>query len=253
MKKFVSMLLILFVFFLVSCGGDSEPAVQEPEENVTDTGNNEIADADEAVTDEDKTEEPDEPVIDEDIVSDDEPEQPEEDQNTPQADPIGNFNLNFSGQINTTISTNSRGGTGTANFTYNEMPNTFGEIPIPLFGGNIFPLAMVNGGNLIIMWLNSFVATEIMSAVEKQVFGIAVPQNASGSGNMKDLGSYAFYGDILINIQGSQFEIKCVRAVSDRGEYDIASNDGANITLTASGDLFDPALAGSMIKYPACE
>ena len=252
MKKFVFIFLLSFVF-LISCSNSSEsdieeqPDNQEEKQDTSETPDNEQPD-------ENTQEEQDKPeVVDEEIVPDNEPEQPEEDQNTLQADPIGNFNLNFSGQINTTISTSSRGGNGTASFNYNENPYMFNEINVPMIGG-IFPLAMLNSGNIIILWLDSFGVSDVMSAVEKQVFGISLPQNAeAGSGTMKNLGSYAFYGDISVNIQGGQFDIKCVRAVSDSGEYDITSNDGANITFTANGDLFDPALAGSMIPYPACE
>ena len=113
---------------------------------------------------------------------------------------------------------------------------------------------MVNSGNIIVLWLDSFSAGDLQGTVDKQVFGISFPQNAgTGSGTMKELGSYAFYGDITVNITGGQFNIKCVRAVSDSGEYTINSNDGANIAFLANGDLFDPSLAGSMIPYPACE
>lgn len=252
MKKFVFTLLVSLAFFMISCSGDSDPEPKYPDENTADSDISEVADSDDAETDEDKIEEPDEPVADEEQTVDDEPELPEEEPTEPAVDPIGNFSLNFSGQINTTISTSSRGGKGTAGFSYNGNPYTFNEINIII--ADIFPLAMVNGNNIIVMWLDSFSAAEIMSAVEKQVFGISVPQNASaGSGSMKDLGSYAFYGDVAINIQGGQFDVKCVRAVSDRGEYNIDAIDSANITFTANGDLFDPSLAGSMIPYPACE
>ena len=253
MKKVVFIFLLSFIF-LISCSNSSsletgeQPDDQEEEQDISETPDNEQSD-------ENTQEEQDEPsVVDEEIVPDNEPEQPEEEPNNPpQTDPIGNFNLNFSGQINTTISTSSRGGNGTVSFNYNENPYMFNEINVPMIGG-IFPLAMLNSGNIIILWLDSFGVGDVMSAVEKQVFGISLPQNAeAGSGTMKNLGSYAFYGDISVNIQGGQFDVKCVRAVSDSGEYDITSNDGANITFTANGDLFDPALAGSMIPYPACE
>ncbi len=254
MKKVVFILLVVSAFFLISCGSDSDPVVENPDEDTAESDDQEAADSeDEGETDEDTVEEPDEPETDGDTAEEpDEPEQPEEDQNTPHADPIGDFSLNFTGQINTTISTSSHGGKGTTEFSYNGMDLSFGEISVMVVG-DIFPLAMVNGGNIIVLWLDSFGMQDAMAAVEKQVFGIAVPQNAAaGSGTMKELGSYAFYGDIAVNIQGGQFDIKCVRAVSDSGEYVIDANDGANITFNANGSLFDPSLAGSMIPYPAC-
>lgn len=245
MKKIIFVFLFSFVF-LISCGGDSASETEYPDENQPDEDVSEVTEAEEEeAVDEDVVEEADETVADE------EPEQPEEEPAEPQIDPIGNFNLNFSGQINTTISTQSRGGTGVANFNYNGMPFTFQEISVLI---SIFPLAMVNSGNIIVLWLDSFSAGDLQGTVDKQVFGISFPQNAGiGSGTMKELGSYAFYGDITVNITGGQFNIKCVRAVSDSGEYTINSNDGANIAFLANGDLFDPSLAGSMIPYPACE
>lgn len=246
MKKIIFVFLFSFVF-LISCGGDSASEAEYPDENQPDEDVSEVTEAEEEeeVVDEDVIEEADETVVDE------EPEQPEEEPTEPQIDPIGNFNLNFSGQVNTTISTSSRGGTGVANFNYNGMPFTFQEISVLI---SIFPLAMVNSGNIIVLWLDSFSAGDLQGTVDKQVFGISFPQNAgTGSGTMKELGSYAFYGDITVNITGGQFNIKCVRAVSDSGEYTINSNDGANISFVANGDLFDPSLAGSMIPYQACE
>ena len=253
MKKVIFIFLLSFIFF-ISCSNSSDLKIEEePDEQESEQNDQETPDT-EKPDENTQEEEQDEPaVVDEEIVPDNEPEQSEEDPNVPQADPIGNFNLNFSGQINTTISTSSRGGNGIVSFNYNGNPYTFNEISVPMIGG-IFPLAMSNSGNIIILWLDSFGVSDALAAVEKQVFGISLPHNVeAGSGTMKSLGSYAFYGDISVNIQGGQFNVKCVRAVSDSGEYDITSNDGENITFTANGDLFDPALDGSMIPYPACE
>lgn len=250
MKKVIFIFLLSFIF-LISCSNSSDldieeqPDNQKEEQDASETPDNEQSD-------ENLQEEQDEPeVVDEEITPDNEPEQPEEEQNTPQSDPIGNFNLNFSGKINTSVGTNP-GGNGMANFSYNGMPNTFAEINLPIVG-SICPLAMANGANSIVVWLNSLTAAEALSATEKQVFGIALPQSTGiGSGNMKDINAYAFYGEITVNATAGQFDIKCVRAVSDSGEYNIASNDGANITLSANGDLFDPSIAGNLIPYPAC-
>jgi len=247
MKK-VSLILVLFIAFLFAGCGESDPETVLDEDVVSDDT---AVVEDEDVQDEEIIEENDENQVDDVTEEPDEPEQPEEEPAEPAADPIGNFNLSFSGQINTTISTSSRGGTGVANFNYNGMPFTFQEISVLV---SIFPLAMVNSGNIIVLWLDSFSMGDLQGTVDKQVFGISFPQNAgTGSGTMKELGSYAFYGDITINITGGQFTIKCVRAVSDSGEYTINSNDGANISFVANGDLFDPSLAGSMIPYQACE
>ena len=250
MKKVVFIFLLSFVF-LISCSDSSESEVKladdhESEQNTPENPDNEQPD-------ENTQEEQDEPaVVDEEIVPDNEPEQPEEEPNNPpQTDPIGNFNLNFSGQIVTQFELKNIGGQGTTNFMYNGMPYNFKEIKVIY---DLFPLAMSNSGNIIVLWIDGLTMADIQGTNEKQVFGIALPQSAGiGSGNMKDISSYAFFGDITVTVTSGQFDIKCVRAVSDSGKYDITSNDGANITFTANGDLFDPALAGSMIPYPACE
>ena len=253
MKKVYFLVLFVFLaFFSAACGGDSDSTTENPDNEANDEAV-ESNDIDGETQDEEIIEENDEEQVDDVTEEPDEPEQPEEEPLEPAIDPIGNFNLSFSGQINTTISTSSRGGTGVANFNYNGMPFTFGQINIPIVG-DIFPLAMVNSGNIIVLWLDSLGLSDISGTSEKQVFGISVPQSAeAGSGTMKDISSYAFYGDITVNIQGGAFNIKCVRAVSDSGNYNITSNDGSSIAFSADGDLFDPSLAGSMIPYPACE
>lgn len=258
MKKIIFLFLLSFVF-LISCGGGDDSSApqnfnsdsekeQEQDDPQKDEDKNEEGDTEEAEDTEDTEEETE---TDEDTAPEEEPDLPDEDQNTPQADPIGNFNINFSGKINTSVGTNP-GGNGMANFSYNGMPNTFAEINLPIVG-SICPLAMANGANSIVVWLNSLTAAEALSATEKQVFGIALPKSTGiGSGNMKDINAYAFYGEITVNATAGQFDIKCVRAVSDSGQYDITSNDGTNITFTANGDLFDPSIAGNLIPYPAC-
>ena len=253
MKKIVFAFVFLFslVFLMISCGDGSDSGY--PVEDQEDADVREAADADvNPETDEDKAGEPDETAVDEEADSDSEPEQPEEEPAEPATNPIGNFSLNFSGPVNTTISMQSRGGKGAVNFTYNGMPTAFQEINV--MNIDIFPLAMVNSGNIIVLWLDSFSLGDISGTSEKQVFGISMPQSAAaGSGTMKDINSYAFYGDITVNIKGGAFNVKCVRAVSDSGSYNLTSNDGSNIAFSAEGNLFDPALAGSMIPYPACE
>lgn len=243
MKKVFILVLVLFIAFLFVGCGDSDPEITYPDDENEDV---------ETQEDEDTVEENDGNQIDDTEEEPDEPEQPEEDPTDPTIDTIGNFSLSFAGQINTTISMQSRGGQGAVNFMYNGMPLAFQEINV--MNIDIFPLAMVNSGNIIVLWLDSFGFGDVSGTSEKQVFGISMPQSAEiGSGSMKDINSYAFYGDITVNIQGGAFNVKCVRAVSDRGEYDITSNDGANIAFSANGDLFDPALAGNVIPYPACE
>ena len=145
----------------------------------------------------------------------------------------------------------SRGGKGSAQFVYNDTPITFTEINI---GIDLFPLAMINSGNIVVVWLDSFGLGDLQGTSNKQVFGISVPQNTEiGSGDMASANMYAFYGDMTVNITGGQFEIKCVRTVTNVGNYEVTVNDGSNLTMTANGDLLDPAAGAAYLPYPACE
>lgn len=266
MKK-ISFLLVFFVAFVfVGCGeADPKPFTPADNEVSDDEGGNQAEDDGETQNDGEVVPERDnEPAADDDepAASDDDPntEEPDEtenpDENNGPVNPgeaIGTFNLSYSGQINASVSMQSRGGNGKVDFTYNEMPNTFEEITIPMVG-TLFPLAMLNSGNIIIVWLDGFGAGDISGDAQKQVFGISVPQNTEiGSGNMASAGIYAFFGDMTVNVMGGKFEINCVRTVTNVGNYEVTANDGANITLTASGDLLDPAAGAAYLPYPACE
>lgn len=260
MKK-VIFLFLLSLVFLISCSNTSESEAkgqpddqkqeQEQEQNTPET-------PDEEEPNENTQEEQDEPAVaDEEIVPDNEPEQPEQpDENQNPVNPgetIGNFNLSFSGAVHQSVSMNDMknlGGTGAANFVYNNQPVTFGEINI---GIKLFPLAMVNNG-IIIVWLDSFKATEALTTVHKQVFGINIPQNTEvGAGDMASANIYAFYGDMTVNVKEQLFNIDCVRAVTNVGNYDVKTNDGSNLEMTASGDLLDPSVGAAYLPYPACQ
>lgn len=257
MRK-VSLILVLFIAFLFAGCGDEDPKpTANGDENEVSDDNTVFEDVD-AQNDEENVEEPDETETDEEAVVDEEPTEPTEptestEPTNPEFDVIGTFNLSYSGKINTTVDLQSRGGNGTVEFTYNEMPNTFNEITIPMVG-TLFPLAMLNSGNIIIVWLDSFGAGDISGASQKQVFGISVPQNIEiGSGNMANVNMYAFYGDMTVNITGGQFEINCVRTVTNVGNYEVTANDGGSMTMAANGDLLDPAAGAAYLPYPACQ
>lgn len=257
MKKIIFLFLLSFVF-LISCGGGDDSSApqnfnsdsekeQEQDDPQKDEDKNEEGDTEEAEDTEEETE------TDEDTAPEEEPGQPDEDQNTPQVETVGNFSLNFSGTVHQSVSMNDMtnlGGSGVANFVYNNQPITFGEINI---GIKLFPLAMVNNG-IIIVWLDSFKATEAMTTAHKQVFGINLPQNTEvGSGDMASANIYAFYGDMTVNVQQQLFSIDCVRSVTNVGNYEVMANDGTNISLTASGDLLDPSAGAAYLDYPACQ
>lgn len=252
---------MLFIAFLFAgCGDeDPKPTVNGDENEVSD--DNTVFEDVDAQNDEENVEAPDETETDEEVVSDEEPvEEPDEteepDENNGPVNPgeaIGTFDLSYSGQINASVSMQSRGGNGKVDFTYNEMPNTFEEITIPMVG-TLFPLAMLNSGNIIIVWLDGFGAGDISGDAQKQVFGISVPQNTEiGSGNMAGANMYAFFGDMTVNVMGGKFEINCVRTVTNVGNYEVTANDGSNLTMTAGGDLLDPSAGAAYLPYPACE
>ena len=70
---------------------------------------------------------------------------------------------------------------------------------------------------------------------------------------MANANMYAFYGDMTVNVKGGQFDIKCVRTVTNVGNYEVTVNDGSNLSMTAGGDLLDPAAGAAYLPYPACE
>ncbi len=171
-KVFFLVLVVLLAFIFAGCGDEDPKITGGDEENeVSDEGGNQTAEDGETAND-GEVAEPDEAVADEETVSDDDPgntEEPDENNDpvNPEFDVIGTFNLSYSGKINTTVDLQSRGGNGTVEFTYNEMPNTFNEITIPMVG-TLFPLAMLNSGNIIIVWLDSFGAGDISGASQNR-------------------------------------------------------------------------------------
>ena len=267
MKKVSMLVLIVFaVFMLVSCGeSDPKPASSGGDENevTDDEGGNQTVEDGETQNDSEVVPEPDEAATsDEETVSDDEPvEEPDEtetpdenqDPTNPGFDVIGTFNLSFNGPVHEEVGLGSMtnlGGDGSAEFVYNGQPITFGKINI---GIDVFPMAMINNG-IVIVWLDSFGMSDLTGAVDKQVFGINIPQNTEvGSGDMANANMYAFYGDMTVNVKGGQFDIKCVRTVTNVGNYEVTVNDGSNLSMTAGGDLLDPAAGAAYLPYPACE
>lgn len=253
--------VILAVFVFVSCGdADPKPATSGGDENEVsdDEGGNQTVEDSENQNDEENVEEPDETVVDEEVVVDEEPTEPTEptdptEPTNPGFDVIGSFNLSFSGAVHESVGLGSMtnlGGDGSAEFVYNGQPITFGKINI---GIDVFPMAMINNG-IVVVWLDSFGMNDLSGAVDKQVFGINIPQDTEvGSGDMANANMYAFYGDMTVNVKGGQFDIKCVRTVTNVGNYEVTVNDGSNLTMTASGDLLDPAAGAAYLPYPACE
>ena len=267
-------LVVLAVFMFVACGDtDPKPATGGDENEVTDDeGGNDTSEDGEVVNDEenkpaeqdDSTTPGDEPVTDDDpgepTEEPDETETPDENQDpNPGFEPIGTFELSFSGAVHESVGLgggmSNLGGEGAAQFVYNDQPVTFDKISIGAggMGVDLFPMAMINNG-IVVVWLDSFTMNDLGGASQKQVFGINIPQDTEvGAGKLADANIYAFYGDMTVNVSQQQFDINCVRAVTNVGNYDVTANDGSNLTMTASGDLLDPAAGASYLPYPACE
>ena len=277
MKRFsILVFIVLTVFMFVSCGeSDPKPASQGDENgevsddeggNGGDSGENgeENQNDSEVVpeTDGEPAAGDDEPAVNDDDPGNtedpDETEEPDENNDptnptNPGFEKIGTFNLSFSGAVHEEVGMGSMtnlGGTGAVEFVYNDQPITFNEISI---GIKLFPMAMLNNG-IVVVWLDSFSMGDLSGAVTKQVFGINIPQNTEvGSGELAGANIYAFYGDMTVNVQGGQFDINCVRSVTNVGNYEVTVNDGSNLAMTASGDLLDPAAGAAYLPSPACE
>lgn len=246
-KLLVFVLIAMFItLFGVSCSDeDPKSAVNDNNIDLTDNEVEDVIDEtnDETVVDEDEAmvdnvTVPDE-TVDNVVVPDDS-----------QFEKIGDFNLAFEGKINVDLSQylQIKGGTGDVNFNYKGAPFTFGKLSVVFV--QLFPLAILQQGNVAVMWLESAPG---LGAETKKVFGFTFPSTIqAGNTTMEAAKAFAFYGDININIQGGEFTIKCVRAAAYAGNLNMESYDGANAKFNASGDLLDPADAGSALPYDTC-
>jgi len=247
-RLLIAMILtVSMVLFSVSCGdGDPSPSGDENknDKEVEAVDENDSVDEDEEVVDDAQT-------VDEDdvIIEPDETQVEEPDEESP-FEKIGDFNLSFDGQINTDFSNymSIKGGKGKVNFNYKMMPHTFGELTVVIV--QLFPLGMIQQGNVAVMWLDSAPG---LGASVKQVFGYTFPSTIQpGQQSMEAAQAFAFYGDIDVNVQAGQFDVRCVRAASYQGTINVVSYNGASANFSANGDLLDPTAAGSQLPYPVC-
>lgn len=250
MRNFLTITAVfMFSFFMVSCGEEDPSISQNDTLYETDDGTGDIEEVidneagDEVLVD---NEEADEIVVP-DEAADNNVEVPDE----TAFQKIGDFNLMFNGKVNVDLSQymNIKGGTGDVNFTYNGTQMTFTKLTVIIV--QLFPLAVLQQGNVAVMWLDSAPG---LGAETKQVFGYTFPSTiAAGDQTMEGAKAFAFYGDININLQGGQFDIKCVRAAAYAGPLNMMSYTGTDANFNSSGDLLDPAAAGSQLPYPVCE
>lgn len=252
MKKFfmVAQIFVFLAFFTVSCNNETSSVQQNADTAIADKDAVAAVDNEAATTNEaDTTVVKDETAVDEDTVDEDTVDTTEiPDESTFQK--IGDFNLNFTGQVNTNLSdyTKIKGGKGKVTFNYKGTPFTYGELTVVIV--QLFPLAILQGSNVAVMWLESAPG---LGATTKKVFGYTFPTTIQlGTQAMSAVQAMAFYGDIDINLQGGQFNIKCIRAASNQGTINITTYDGSNANFTSNGDLLDPAAAGSSLPYPVC-
>ncbi|HSA34891.1 MAG TPA: hypothetical protein P5077_14295 [bacterium] len=251
-RIFIVSLFALIALIAVSCGDESTDKVPQ---------NDDFAVAD------DMLEAPDESVdtapavdtlpVQDDIVVDDTPivdNEPVDDTVVPDESPfetIGDFALNFNGTVNVNLSDYMAitGGKGVVNFNFKGAPYSYGELKI-LGIKQLFPIAILQQGNVAVMWLESAPG---LGAETKKVFAITFPSTIQpGQYVMETAQAYAFYGDININLQGGQFEIKCVRAAGYQGNMTVNSYTGTAVDFLANGLLVDPAAAASQLPYPVC-
>ena len=256
MKKFTIFCLIsLFALvFAVACGNESgepeEPAIDnDPVESPED--DSEPADA-EPAADEDIPEVTDDTEPDEEMPVPDETPVPD---NEPQTGSIGTFALNFAGDVVTQISLQTlKGGEGSVQFSINGNPINYGDVDVPLLG-RMLPLTISQNNQIMTFWLDGISMADLQGSATHQGFGIMFPANVQApfEGDLASANAYAFHGDVTVAITSGGFNVDCVRAVTNAGTLSVTAYDGASITYTANGELYDPAIASSSLPYPPCQ
>lgn len=254
MKKLMTLTAIIVISLFFAACGDEDPTIsgydnENQTDNETGDENGEHTDVDQNETEEEETTDDavDNNVDIPDDAADNNVEIPD---NNNQFDKVGEFSLMFNGQVNVDLSNyqNIKGGEGDVNFSHNGMNLTFTKQSIFIL--QLFPIAILQQSNVAILWLDSAPG---LGAETKQVFGFTFPSTVQqGETTMEAAQAFAFYGDININLQGGQFDVKCIRSAAIAGSLNMTSYTGTNANLTASGDLLDPTAAGSQLPYPVC-
>ncbi len=234
------------MFFSFSCDNDNTSTLENKDEDSAITDDDAVSD--ESSTDIDDVSEPE----DNDVAEiNDDSETPDADNGgelPPPPPDTGSFSLSFNGVINASTDFKSwQGGTGDVTFTDNETESTYTQISIPLMSVG-FPLTMVQQGKTVTVWLDKIDLNE-----NHKVFGFNYPGNLEpGDYKMEDTGAAAFYGDVIVQATAGNFEIKCIRSATIIGDLTVISDDGTNIEYSASGNLYDPSIAGAQLPYPVC-
>lgn len=251
MKGLMALLSFIVILTALSCESGSE---KKPENDAAGTADDIVV-----VPDED-TVVVDEAAAEDDLVVDAVDEAPAIDE-TPVVDEtvvpdvegfetIGDFALDFNGQVNTDLSNymSIKGGSGTVNFNYRGTPFSFGELTVVIV--KLFPLAVLQQNNVAVMWLDKAPG---LAAEVRQVFGFTFPSTIQpGEQTMEAAQAFAFYGDINVNLQAGQFSINCIRAAGYQGFINVISYAGNTVNFMANGTLLDPSAAGSRLPYPEC-
>ncbi len=248
MKRFMVIGVFIAAIVMLSCESGSEQKPQNDEAGIADDIVV-VPDEDTVIVDEVEVEDDlivdEAPVIDETPIADETVVPDVEGFET-----IGDFALNFNGQVNTDLSNymNIKGGSGTVNFNYRGMPFSFGELTVIVV--KLFPLAVLQQNNVAVMWLDKAPG---LAAEVRQVFGFTFPSTIQpGEQTMEAAQAFAFYGDINVNLQAGQFDINCIRAVGYQGFINVISYTGNMVNFMANGTLLDPSGAGSRLPYPEC-
>ncbi len=170
----------------------------------------------------------------------------------------GKFSLNFEGPINYANNANAGGPGGGG------MPQAGdGEVSFSHLGKNItykkgqfFPIAMYDDKDptkpaLSVMWV------EKMTLGVTKFFGLIIPDKSIKPGNVtfgtSNPPTVAIFGDVNLSQKG--IDVKCVRSISNiqTSKLNIKNVNKNFIKLDSNGELIDPAIAGSELKYPICE
>ena len=170
----------------------------------------------------------------------------------------GTFSLDFDGPTNDMGGGASGGsggggmpqaGEGTVKFSHLGKDITYsknGFFPTAVYDNKTDP----NKPTLNIMWV------EKMTLGKTKFFGLIIPKDNLKTGNVpfgaSNPPTVAIYGDVTLSKQG--ITINCVRSFSNisTSVLNIKKFKDSSIKLTSHGELVDPAIVGSALKYPIC-
>jgi len=170
----------------------------------------------------------------------------------------GSFSMEFKGPVNQGGENQQlEGGEGDTEFSHFENDYTFTVVPVNLGYTNFnYPLASLTDAQSesprnFILWIDV-----LNFSGKTKFFAFSYPNSYKfpGKFDMKDSEAVALYGDLSLTMEG--IKIECIRSLGGAGTYNILPTDSmdfGSISVTAEGQLFDPAIASDNLEYPICE